>query len=139
MNVSHSLCTVSPPRLCLLSLPAFLPGCIGSLLFLILLSLHATSSHPDRSRKPHHIVAKTVPVVLTSAPLKAFSSASAINGAACSFRCHITLWPIMFPVYTFYLSFCNYSSGHLGDRRDNIHCYLLISKTRYWWLVIPSR
>jgi|AGTN01.1.fsa_nt_gi hypothetical protein len=69
-------------------------------------------------------------------PLKASSTASAFFGAAYSFRCHITLWPAKYPVYTSYLSFCIHSSGTpIGEGR--YRCYLQISKTRYWWLVTP--
>jgi hypothetical protein len=36
------------------------PGCMGSLLFLTTLSLHATPGHPGGFKKPHYIIAETV-------------------------------------------------------------------------------
>jgi hypothetical protein len=39
------------------------PGYIGSLLFLTILSLHATPGHPGGLKKPHHIIAESVPQV----------------------------------------------------------------------------
>jgi hypothetical protein len=55
---------------------------MGSLLFLTILSLRATLSHPGSLRKPHHIIAETVSQVLTSVTVESVVAAFGIFGAA---------------------------------------------------------
>jgi hypothetical protein len=55
---------------------------MGSLLFLTILSLRATLSHPGSLRKPHYIIAETVSQVLTSVTVESVVAAFGIFGAA---------------------------------------------------------
>jgi hypothetical protein len=138
MNVSDSLHTLSSPRLCLLSLPAFTGVCRVSLVpDNTLFTCHAQSPRWTLRTSPYRF--RMVLQVLTSTPLKVSSPTIGTNGVAYSFRNHISLWPAKFPVYTSYVSFCKYSVGATLVERNRLVCYLLISKTRYWWMVNPSR